>query len=386
MRSLSRVLAGMVALGALLLGVAAPALAAETANSEFVIIRPDNVVDDDLYAGAIKVTVEGTIDGDLIAFAAEEVVINGTVTGSVYAVAPSVVVSGSVGGSLRVSGGALKLSGTVGGDVVAAVVNAEFGSSSLVGGDALVWTTRMSALGVIGEDLEGNMGSLELAGAVDGDVDVSVGRLTVAGNLSVGGDLGYRSEREATGLEKVSTGGTIVQKSTLPPNIRVRALGLFGRFLVVLFLTISAIAVAYAWPERTESAAQMVRTRPLRSFGLGALVIFSPLLVAGVGALVLAMAPSSAAFPLVGVMLPLMLALLGLVFAVSLVAGIPVVGWIGKTLIARLGLYGAVLAGSAITGVAWLLPVIGWVVPLVVLPLGLGAWFASWRVSQTQAG
>jgi len=313
--------------------------------------------------------------------AAEEIVISGTVTGSVFAFAPSVVVSGTIGGSLRIGGGTLTLTGDVGGDVVAGSVTAEFGSSSSVGGDALVWTTRLTASGVIGQNLEGSMRSLELSGSVEGDVDVSVGRFNVVDELSVGGDLGYRSDRDAVGLDKATTGGTIVQKSTLPPNIRIRALGLFGRFLVILFLTISAIAVAYAWPERTESAAQTVGTRPLKSFGFGALVMFSPLLVAGLGALVLAVAPAAAAFPLVGVMLPLGLALLGLVFALSLVAGIPVVRWLGKRLFAKLGFYGSVLAGSVAIAVAWLLPWIGWIIPLIVLPLGLGSWMTSWRVS-----
>ena len=101
MRSAARLvfLAVLIAASVPVLGL--PAAAAETANSEFVIIREDDVVADDLYAGAIRVVVEGRIDGDLIAFAAEEIVINGSVGGSVVAVTPRVVVTGSVNGSLR---------------------------------------------------------------------------------------------------------------------------------------------------------------------------------------------------------------------------------------------------------------------------------------------
>jgi hypothetical protein len=67
-----------------------------------------------------------------------------------------------------------------------------------------------------------------------------------------------------------------------------------------------------------------------------------------------------------------------LVFALALVAGAPTVGWLGGTLFRRLDLYGSILVGSVIVGLIWYLPVMGWLVPIVVLPSGLGAWFATW--------
>src|SRR5918995_2803031 len=115
---LSRYKRRLVALagGAALFVMATPVLAAETSNSEFVIIREDDVFPGDLYAGAIRVTVDGTLDGDLVAFAAEEIVINGTVTGSVIAVTPHLTVNGEVGESLRVTGNRLEIAGQVEGD------------------------------------------------------------------------------------------------------------------------------------------------------------------------------------------------------------------------------------------------------------------------------
>ena len=73
------------------------------------------------------------------------------------------------------------------------------------------------------------------------------------------------------------------------------------------------------------------------------------------------------------------LALFGLSFAVSLVAGAPAVGWLGGVLFQRLDLYGAILAGAVAAGAVWYLPWVGWVVPAIALPLGLGAWIAAWR-------
>ncbi len=368
-----------LAAGVMFVGAAAPALAAETANSEFVIIRPDDLLEDDLYAGAIKVSIEGEIDGDLIAFAAEEIVIDGTVTGSVIAVAPRVTINGSVGGALRVIARSLVVNGSVGTDIVVTAVEVQLAESSSVDGDVLAWVVDMEALGHIGRDLEGSQRSLGLAGSVDGDVDVSVGRLTVVDDLTVSGDLGYRSESTAEGLGMADVGGVVVHKQPLPPNIRLRALGLFGRFLVVLLLTIAALSTAWGWPERTVKAVGKVKATPLRAWFFGAVVMASPLFLVAIAALLLALAPPSASFPLLAILGPVILAALGVVLAVSLMAGIPTVGRVGEVLFRKLDIYGAILAGSVVVGMLWMLPIVGWLIPLVVLPLGLGGWYLSWQ-------
>ena len=371
--------------GAVLLGTAAPALAAETANSEFVLIRPDVVLEDDLYAGAIKVSIDGEIDGDLIAFAAEEIIIEGTVTGSVFAVAPRVTVNGSVGGSLRVVATSLTVNGDIGRDIVATAVNVHLGTGSTVGGDVLVWAFDMESLGQIGQDLEGSQRRLSLAGEIGGDVDVSVGGLTIVDDLTVSGDLGYRSDADAEGLDMADVGGTVVHKTPLPANIRVRALNLFGRFLVVLFLTIAALTTAWGWPNQTIAAIEKVKASPLRSWVSGAVVLALPLFLMALTALLLALAPASASFPLLVILGPLILAAAGLTFALSLVAGVPAVGRLGGILFKKLDVYGEILVGSAVAGLIWMLPVIGWLVPFVILPLGLGAWLVSWRLSEPTA-
>lgn len=379
MRSLYRGLILATLLGVFLLSGASTAGAIETSNSEFVIIREDDVLEDDLYAAAVGVTVEGVIDGDLVAFAAEEVVIEGSVTGSLWAIAPRVVVNGTVGDSIRVSANTLRVDGSVDGDVVAAAFTVDLGESSEVSGDVLSWAWYMRALGSIENGIRGSARSMELGGSVGADIEASVNHLTVIADLEVGGDLDYRSENEAEGLENAEVGGVVVEQSPLPPNIRVRALTFFGRFLAVLFLTISALTVAWGWPQRTAEAIGDVGSSPLRSWALGALVAFSPLILAGVAALILLLAPAAASFPLLAMFAPLILATVGLVGALSLVAGAPVVGWLGGRLFRRLDLYGSILAGSLIAGMLWFVPILGWLVPLVVLPMGLGAWLLGWR-------
>lgn len=383
MRYLSRRSLYTLIIAAAVVAIALPAWAAETSNSEFVIIQDDDVFPDDLYAGAIRVVVDGTLEGDLIAFAAEEVVINGIVTGSVTAVSPRVEINGEVGGSVRMVGNTLLVTGTVVGDVVAPVVTATLSPTSQVDGDVLLWAWNAELSGTVGADVTGSQRNLDLAGEVQGDVDVSVHRLKVTGDLTVDGDLGYRSDRDAEGLDQASVGGTVVHKSPLPPNLRVRALSLLGRFMVILFLTVAALTTAYGWPNRTSLAVAETGRRAPLAWLKGALVMFSPLLVVGVTALMLSLAPAAAAFPLLAVLVPVTLALVGVVAALGLVAGVPVVGWLGGVLFKRLDIYGAILVGSGVVGAVWYVPWVGLLVPLIVLPLGLGAWMASFGHSSS---
>lgn len=375
---------GLVALligGGFLLALATPALAAETSNSEFVIIREDDVFPEDLYAGAIRVVVEGTLEGDLVAFAAEEIVIDGTVTGSVFAVTPHVTLNGEIGGSLRVSGNRLDIAGRVDGDVVGAVVNARLAPESEVTGEVLLWAWDADVLGTIGVDLKGTQRNLDLAGEVGGDVEVSVSRLEVVDDLAVDGDLGYRSESDAVGLQRAAVAGAVVPESPLPPNLRVRALGLLGRFLVVIFLSIAALSVAYAWPRRTSRAIAGAGRSPVRKWLRGSSILFSPIIGMALTGVILQLAPAAAALPLLAVLVPVILALVGLAFALTLLAGAPIAGWLGGVLFRRLDLYGSILTGSLLIGVVWYVPILGWLAPLIVLPWGLGSWMTAWGQS-----
>lgn len=371
--------------GIFLLAAATPALAAETATSDIVIIAEGDIVTDDLYAAGARVVVEGTIDGDLIAFAAEEVLISGEVTGSVLAVAPTVGVSGEVGGSVRFTANRLTVSGSIGEDLVGAGLRVGLSPESVVDGDVLVWAFSLTAAGTIGSDLEGTQRSLDLEGTVGGDVDVSVNRLVITGPLQVGGDFGYRSATDAEGMDQASVEGVVAHKTPLPPNIRIRALGLLTRFLVILGLTCAALLVAWGWPRRTAFAGDRARASVWKALGRGALVILSPLIVAGIAALIAGLVPASASLPLLAIFVPLILALSGIVLLLALVAGVPAILAVGRALPGERGLYGSIVVGSIAAGILWMIPWIGWLVPLLVLPIGLGAWMLSFREAGSQS-
>ena len=71
------------------------AASARLTQSDLVLVRADDVVTEDLYAAGNRISIEGRIEGDLVAAAFEEVVISGEVTGDVTVVAGRVTITGT---------------------------------------------------------------------------------------------------------------------------------------------------------------------------------------------------------------------------------------------------------------------------------------------------
>lgn len=363
----------------MLLSFALPARAADTESSDLIIITEDDTLDEDLYAAANRVLIRGRIEGDLIAVASRDVRIEGEVTGSVTVAAAEVVVTGTIGGSLRATSPSVVVDGSIGNDVVAVAGGFELTSGGSIEGDVVLWAWSAIVSGRIGRDLRGSQRSLSLQGMINGDVAVSVGELTVVDPLTVGGDLNYRSNEEAQGIELADVTGAVVRQEPMPANIRLRALGLVGQIVVAMALAAVALLIVWGWPERTEKAYSSLEASPIRSYVLGTAIMFSPILVLGVAGLILRLAPPAAALPLVAALLPLVLALSGLVLVLALGAGVPVAAWVGGRLRKNLTIAGAVGLGSLIIALLWLMPIVGWVVPLLVLTGGLGAWIYSFN-------
>lgn len=364
---------------ALSIGLVLPAGAAEIESADLVIITEETVVTGDHYVAANRVLVRGTIEGDLFALAGQDLRIEGEVTGSVTALASEVNVSGVIGGSLRVTSPSVQISGEVGGDVVAVAFGIELLAGGQVGADLVMWAWKAGSHGSVSEDVEGSQRRLELSGVVTGNVRVSANRVSVVDALLVGGDLTYRSSNEAVGIELVDADGVVVQQTPMKPNIRVRALALAAKILVSIVLAAMALVVSSAWPERSERAMEGLEAAPFRSLLTGAAVVLSPVLVLGVAVGLLAFAPSSTALPLIAALIPIFLAVMGIVLVAGLFAGLPAVAWVGARLKKQTTVPGAVAIGSAVVAVLWLIPVVGWIVAILVLAAGMGGWLSTLR-------
>ena len=98
-----------------------PAQAFDSRGGDRVVIGSDEVINDALYVGSEVFVLDGTVNGDVIAFG-QTVTINGTVDGDLMAAAQTVVVNGEVTGAIRMAGSVLFVGeeASIGGDIVSA--------------------------------------------------------------------------------------------------------------------------------------------------------------------------------------------------------------------------------------------------------------------------
>lgn len=221
---------------ALLLVVAlavVPASAAAARAGGTVVVGPDERVNG-LTATGGTVVVQGTVDGDLTAFAGTVVIAeNGTVTGQV-----------------RVYAGNVRIGGTVGTNVVA------YAGSVTVTDGALVKGT-----------LAAGSGQVVLAGTVRGDATLS-GNVTLAPSAQVGGDLIYDGTLHDRGGR---VDGEIRQASDLALLPDVPGL-LLSAYLLLADALLGALLLV-AFPRFSFGAANTAHAEPGRSAVAGILAI-----------------------------------------------------------------------------------------------------------------
>ncbi len=359
----------------LILGLPLTALAAERTSADVVLVETSALVPDDLYAAGNRVVVQGRVEGDLIATAFQDVLVTGTVTGDVIAGAGSVHISGTVNGSVRAVAPTVVIDGTVGKDVVVGAWSSTVDGT--VSGDALVWGNRARVAGTVGGILEGQTRRLSLGGDLQGGVDVTTGRMSVEPDTEVGGDLTYRSSTDASNVSNAAVSGVVVHRRPLAANVRIRALVVLAKIVLSMLAAVVGLLLMWAAPRPSERAQAVVGMSWWKAWLMGLGVMISPLVVLALAGVLLSLTPAEAALPVLAVFTPLGLAVTGLTAALAFASPTAVYPWVGRFGNQSRSPVRSFLYAAGLITVLLLVPWIGWVVLLVVIPIGMGGWLGA---------
>jgi hypothetical protein len=375
------------------MGTGPAAHALDVRSGEVVTIAAGEVLDDDLYAAANLVVVDGVINGDLVT-AAETVAVNGRVSGDLVAAGRTVRIDGEVGDDVRMVGAELVVgdNATVGDHVMAAGASLHAWPGSRIAGDFSFGGAQALLAGVIGGDAMIGASALEVRGTVDGaltaelepggaldtswmsnDTPSVAPGLTLTEGATVGA-LAYSAPRPgavAPGTVQGNQQFTQVAASPERWQGRWRPVGVGIKMLrqaATVFL-IGLIATLAA-PRWTSRVADRLVEKPVQSLGLGfAGAVCGAFAILSVAAL--------------AVVLSISLGLVsfgGLVWLVLALGGIAELGLVvGLTL--SLGYVAAVIA-SVVVG-RWILRAVGsdrGERPLLALVSGLPVYVALWII------
>jgi cytoskeletal protein CcmA (bactofilin family) len=303
----------------LMVSLASPAQAFTSREGTQVIIAQGEVVEDDLYAFANTIRVDGTIKGDLVAFGSLVTIgETGVVEGDLLAAGQGVVVNGTVKDDVRVAGAVLTIGDTaqIGGDLLAAGFSVETASGSQVGQDVVAAGSMVGLSGEVARNVQVAAGGVYLNSIVGGDVTAEVGAkdavardfsplifmpqvagmpqpIQISGGLTLGpdaqvaGDLTYTAPTQATLPAGQVAGGTTYNPMPTPTPEELKAppppptpaentakwLLAFLRNLATLLLV--GLLLSYFTPGLLRKGSQMIQERPLPSLGWGILMIAS---------------------------------------------------------------------------------------------------------------
>jgi hypothetical protein len=404
-----------------------PAYAFEDRTGDYVSIESNEVIDDDLYVTAQVFTMDGKITGDLVVIA-QTITINGEVGGDLIAAGQTIIINGIVNDDVRIAGAGLLVGSqaAIGDDLVAAGASLETKDNSVISGELVVGSGQAVLTGDVTGDVLVGTGGLELNGGFDGDVSAYVGEtdqsappmgmymsnspitlpnvrpgLKISDQASINGNLIYTSSTELsipTGVvsgkitrtepkyESSTNGGTVVSPPEKHPLVDW-SLNLLRRFVTLLLFGLLIVTLA---PNVLGSFTENIRTKFGSSLGWGLVAyaafffaILLVLVVTIIGGVVFgffSLGSLTATIIFVGLLIIFAL-VLGFILIASFLTKIMVGNAIGKWIfgLAKSTLadnkYWSMIVGVLLITLAVSIPFIGWLFGLVVLFLGLGAFW-----------
>ncbi len=354
----------------LILLLALPAAASADEKAKEVIIDSGQVVREPGFYSGETVQIDGTIDGTTFA-AGREVKVNGIIQGDLFAAAQEIVINGKITGNLFCAAQNIRFNGQVSGDVFGAGQNLEVTKGAVAERDMFLAGQKIAHAGLIQRKLFASGQKIDLAGAVHNDAKINVESLDIQETAVIKGNLTYHSPTKASISEKAQVNGRIDWDKVTPQAERAKQTkrnknevidlltGLAGTLLIWFII---ALWRPQFWADTTKT----ISDQPLKTFGIGALV----LILTPIAAIILMIT-------LIGIPLGI---ILGIIYGISIyLAKIIVAVFIGQLLAKKFGWrelhkgFWLVLLGLAVIALLTRLPVAGFLLKLLVIFAGLGS-------------
>lgn len=405
-------LVGIVIAALLAVGDVQPLFATDFRGGDTITVGADEVIDDDLFISGDTVTINGTVRGNLFA-SGTVVTVNGPVEGSLFLAGRTLALNSTVEGSAYVGGYAFTL-----GENAMIGRNLNFGGFSLtarpdsgIGRSLYAGGYQILLNGAVDDDVNIGSAALELTGYVGGDVQGSVGSPEETAPSMYMPSFEGAIAPVAPGL-RVSDGAEVVgdlsvtvqaptAEATPAPIYSLANQQLRWAIGEVVALLMIGLLFLYIRPSLLENAGIAVQSQPLKSLGVGFLVLLVAIaavpIVIGVLITLGFFGGIFTLGQLVGDILGL--GVVSLLFAIGVflfTAGMLtkiVVAYGGGRLLVRNGTTGEAIRGPAaflaifigviIYMALRLIPVFGWLLALVVTLMGLGALYLALRHRHT---
>jgi len=324
----------------------------------------------DLYIWARCLEINGVLDGDIVA-GFQDGVINGTVTQDLNGGSNTMAINGTVGDDVRFACETFTVDGYIGGDLIVAARDVRIGEGAVVEGDVIIASATANIYGRIGGRARIMTGFVNLDGTIDGNAEITTdGGISFGENAHVGGDLYYEGPTRIDVPPSAVAGEVTYTQITSSDDIDIdtdflEGAGFFLHFIGFIMALVAGTIIVALTPDHARRTAEVMRTKPLKSLGIGFVTyICMPLVLLLLLVLILT--------------IPLMF-VVGLAYAIALyIAKFYFSIWIGNLILSRGGRddvspIPSMLLGLLLVYIVTAIPFIGTLAGIVIIFFGLGA-------------
>jgi cytoskeletal protein CcmA (bactofilin family) len=288
----------------LMVFLSAASFASTFKKADNVQITNLDMIDDDLYVYAGRLTIDGIVSGDLTAFD-YQTTINGEIGQSANLFCRNLQVAGKIDGSLRAFAEVITVNGFVTRSALLFGRDVSLSKGSVVEKDVNIFGGQVSLDGTIKGDAAVEAEIVEITGVITGNVKITARKIEVLPPAVITGNLTYTSENQAQ--IDTTSGVTISGQTTWNhpkegtlSGVRGSGSGYTGfvvRISSLLAAFLFGIIIAYLFKPYIEEAVNQVRTRTTVSIAAGLLGVL--ILVIALVVLILAIVSLIAGFLLV---------------------------------------------------------------------------------------
>jgi hypothetical protein len=336
-------------------------------------LTSDKQFDETVFVSGNKVIIDSNINGDLFC-AGQDITINGTITGDIFCAGQNLKVTGEVVGSIRMAGQNITLSSQISRNVLATGQNVALTDTSSTQGDVFAAGQTILISGPVGRDVGIAGADITVASSIGGDAHLAGSNLSVSSLAKIDGNLDYYVDTNSTvSIADQSVVGLSTKHFTEvkpPVDTAKTSRKVSGGFWFYSLISgiVLALVLLYISPSFTLNSAHTLAKNPLITFLVGLAV----LIVTPIAFIVLLMT-------VVGVPLAFIVLLLYIIgLMTSLVYSSLALGrWLFAHINYQGSDYLALIAGMVVFRLVCIIPFLGWFIGLIMLCLGLGAYFQN---------
>ncbi len=349
-----------------------PVSAQTLEKGENVQLAREKTLDQDYFAWGEKVNISGTVNGDAYIMGSNTF-IDGTINGDLFIAGGTVNIRGNILKDLRVAGGDVTISGKIEGNVTALGGNVNITDGATINGSLTSGGGNLSVFGKVGRGATIGAGSAIFGNSVGGNITAGTGDLILTSSANINGNLKYYSSKKATIQNGALVKGSVTQQ--LPPKQeqkQAKKLLTGAKLTFSIISLISALIIGFIlvklMPNFTQSTAANIRKKPIAMFAVGLLAII--------------LIPITSIFLLVTLVgIPISVFLIVDYFIALYISKLFVAVAVGQKLLANdrreNDLFLSLAAGMIIYLVLGLIPFVGLLTTLLVVPTGFGALLIS---------